>query len=245
MERKLIEPRRHVGAQWAVLKVCGYCSIGVGMPEVRFLAVGEAAQRVARDPQTIRNWANSGKVRRRQRGRIVEYHEEDLLAVAGLLELDAKDREIARLRVELEQAQRAKLAAEETATRRKQSNANLKAQAAQRYREKDATIAQLQAQVADLTKRNQAGRKRLQELETQVADVTQKLQRARAEAERYGDWVVDWVRCSDRGVLLIRSYAALVGALMGVLTSRQHREEYDRLQAEFSKLEQDVQRLRG
>lgn len=215
------------------------------MPEMKFLAVGEAAQRVARDPQTIRNWANSGKVRRRQRGRIVEYHEEDLLAVAGLLDLDVKDREIARLRVELEQAQRAKLAAEETATRRKQSNANLKTQAAQRYREKDATIAQLEAQVADLTKRNQAGRKRLQELETQVADMTQKFQRARAEAERYGDWVVDWVRCSDRGVLLIRGYAALVGALMGVLTSRQHREEFDRLQAEFSKLEQDIQRLRG
>jgi hypothetical protein len=240
-----MELRQHVGAQWAVVWVWRYCSTGAYMAEVRFLAVGEAAQRVARDPQTIRNWANSGKVRRRQRGRIVEYHEEDLLAVAGLLELDVKDREIARLRVELEQAQRAKLAAEGTAARRKQSNANLKTQAAQRYREKDATITQLQAQVSDLTKRNQAGRKRLDEVEAQVLSLTQKLQRARAEAERYGDWVVDWVGYNDRAVLLIRSYATLVGALIGVLTSRQHREEYDRLQGEFSILEQEIQRLRG
>jgi exonuclease VII large subunit len=215
------------------------------MPEVRFLAVGEAAQRVARDPQTIRNWANSGKVRRRQRGRIVEYHEEDLLAVAGLLELDAKDREIARLRVELEQAQRAKVAAEETATRRKQSNANLKAQAAQRYREKDATIVQLQAQVADLTKRNQAGRKRLDEVEAQVVSLTQKVQRAYAQQEQQSNYVTSWMRWGDRAVKLAQGYAALVGALMGVLTSRQHREEYDRLQGEFSKLEQEIQRLRG
>ena len=213
------------------------------MPEVRFLPVGEAAQRVARDPQTIRNWANSGKVRRRQRGRIVEYHEEDLLAVAGLLELDAKDREIARLQVELEQAQRAKLAAEETATRRKQSNANLKAQAAQRYREKDATIAQLQAQVADLTKRNQAGRRRLDEVEAQLADYQQRYTRLYQENIRHQSEAASWRSACSRAVELVRRYAALVVAVMGVLTSRQYREEYDRLQAEFSKLEQEVQKL--
>lgn len=215
------------------------------MADVRFLAVGEAAQRVARDPQTIRNWANSGKVRRRQRGRIVEYHEEDLLVVAGLLELDAKDREIARLRVELEQAQRAKAAVEETAARRKQSNAHLKMQAAQRYREKDATIAQLQAQVADLTKRNQAGRKRLDELEPQALELKKRYDKVYLENRQHESLVSSWRYLCNRAVQLIQGYAALASALMGVLTSRQHREEYDRLQARFSQLEQEVRRLRG
>lgn len=215
------------------------------MPEVRFLVVGEAAQRVARDPQTIRNWANSGKVRRRQRGRIVEYHEDDLLAVAGLLELDAKDREIARLRVELEQAQRAKTAAEETAVRRKQSNANLKMQAAQRYREKDAMIAQLQVQVVDLTKRNQAGRKRLDELEPQAVELKKRYDKLYLQNRQHESFASSWRYLCNRALQLSQGYAALAGALMGVLTSRQHREEYDRLQATFSQLEQEIQRLRA
>ena len=166
-----------------------------------------------------------------------------LLAVAGLLELDAKDREIARLRVELEQAQRAKAAVEETAARRKQSNANLKAQAAQRYREKDATIAQLQAQVADLTKRNQAGRKRLDELEPQFVELQKRYTQLYLVNSQHQSDLSSWCYFCNRAVRLIQGYAALAGALMGVLTSRQHREEYDRLQAVFSQLEQEIQQL--
>lgn len=209
------------------------------MADERFLAVGEAAALVARDPQTIRNWASAGKVRRRNRGRLVEYHADDLLAAAGLVELDAKDREIARLRVELEQARRVKDAAEEMAAGRKRSNAHLRSQAAQKYAEKDAQIAQCQSElagatatVADLTTRNQAGRRRLQELEAQVRQLQQQVQQLEQQAQQLTGQVREWQQHDAAGRALLARYAALVEMLMGVLTRREHREEAERLLGE-------------
>jgi chromosome segregation ATPase len=221
------------------------------MADVRFLLVGEAAALVARDPQTIRNWANTGKVRRRNRGRLVEYHADDLLAAAGLAGLDAKDREIARLRVELEQARRAVSVAEEMAARRKRSNAHLRSQAAQKYAEKDAQIAQYQSELdgatataADLARRNQAGRRRLQELEAQVRQLQQQVQQLQQQAQQLTGQVRDWQQHDMAGQALLVRYAALVEMLMGVLTRREHREEAERLVAEVRSWEGAGGRLR-
>jgi predicted RNase H-like nuclease (RuvC/YqgF family) len=218
---------------------------------VRFLLIAEAAALVARDPQTIRNWANTGKVRRRNRGRLVEYHVDDLLAAAGLAELDVKDREIARLRVELEQARRAKDAAEEMAARRRWSNANLRSQAAQKYAEKDAQIVQYQSElagaaatVADLTTRNQAGRRRLQELEAQVRQLQQQVQQMQQQAQQLTGQVREWQQHDAAGRALLARYATLVETLMGVLTRREHREEAERLIAEVRSWEDGGGKLR-
>jgi uncharacterized phage infection (PIP) family protein YhgE len=155
-------------------------------------------------------------------------------------------------------ARRAKDAAEEVAARRKRSNANLRAQAAQKYAEKDTQIVQYQSElagaaatVADLTTRNQAGRRRLQELEAQVRQLQQRVQQLAQQVQQMQQQtqqligqVRDWQQHDMAGQALLVRYAALVEALMGVLTRREHREEAERLMVEVRSWEDVGGKLR-
>lgn len=199
-----------------------------------FLSAPAAAIRVARDPQTIRRWANNGQVRRRARGRIVEYREDDLLAVAGLAELDEKDREIARLRVDLAQVRADHAAALEQSKKRQDKLNTFQSRAVAKYKEyeqylqdfanqferEQAAVQSWQAQYAAEQRRGVALEQQLKDAQARVAQLT---------------------TLQPRAARLFHEFEVLVDSQFTMLTKREQRDLFARLCAQVDQLARDGQ----
>lgn len=223
---------------------------------IEFLPISEATALVARDPQTVRRWASRGQVRRRQRGRIIEYHKDDLLEAAGLTGLDAKDREIARLRVELEQVRAAHQEAEEKAARRKRSNVGLRNQAAARYAEKDQMIADLaranQALVEVQAVEREQKQAARQQVETYLVGLEQRararevdIARLTTENARLTAVAAHWKEAYQDVWALLGAFDALVDRLLarlGLLSKGEDRQEQKRLREVAGQLNAQMRR---
>jgi hypothetical protein len=161
-----------------------------------FVLVAAAATLAGVSQETIRRWAHAGKVRRRRRGRHVEYHRLDVLSVAGRAPPDPAQAELEQLRVTLEQTEHERDQAVERARRRQDKLNNFQRRWTQRLESErqvradlEATLQVVQQQLTAAQASNQRASDLAAALRTLVeellADVRQSRGVGQVNVERY------------------------------------------------------------